>query len=262
MKSELLRPPTRAGLPTLQQLEPAKPNKTLLLKVNPEGLTIPRDTLGTILGPVLFNIIINALDTGYKWILSKFTDDTELGESVDSLEGREALQRDIDKLEDRAITSCMKFNKGKCQILHLGQDNSGYTDRLGNKRLESSAMERHLEVLVDGNTINYKGTILGPVLFNIIINALDTGYKWILSKFTDDTELGESVDSLEGREALQRDIDKLEDRAITSCMKFNKGKCQILHLGQDNSGYTDRLGNKRLESSAMERHLEVLVDGK
>ncbi|RMC09657.1 hypothetical protein DUI87_13443 [Hirundo rustica rustica] len=72
-----------------------------------------------------------------------------------------------------------------------------------------------------------QGTILGPVLFNIIINALDTGHKGILSKFTDDTELGEPVDSLGGRDALQRDLDKLEDWAITSCMKFNKGNARF-----------------------------------
>ncbi|KAJ7416276.1 RNA-directed DNA polymerase from mobile element jockey [Willisornis vidua] len=42
-------------------------------------------------------------------------------------------------------------------------------------------------------------------------------------------------------------------------MKFNKGECQILHLGL---GYPDcvyRLGNARLESSAMEKDLGILV---
>jgi len=40
---------------------------------------------------------------------------------VDSLEGREALQRDLNRLESWDIISHVKFNKSKCCILHLGQ---------------------------------------------------------------------------------------------------------------------------------------------
>lgn len=47
--------------------------------------------------------------------------------AVDSIEGGEALRRDLDKLESWAIISNMKFNKGMCQILHLGGGNPGYT---------------------------------------------------------------------------------------------------------------------------------------
>ncbi|KAF4798542.1 hypothetical protein TURU_063034 [Turdus rufiventris] len=82
------------------------------------------------------------------------------------------------------------------------------------------------------------------------------------SKFTDDTKLGGAVDTLEGREALQRDLDQLKGWAIIKHMKFNKGKWQILHLAWGNPGCMDRLGNERLESSATERDLGVLVNDK
>ena len=73
--------------------------------------------------------------------LSKFTENTKLSDVVDTLEARDAIQRDLDRLERWAL---MKFNKAKYKVLHLGQGNPKHRCRLGRQWLKSSPQKKDL----------------------------------------------------------------------------------------------------------------------
>lgn len=52
------------------------------------------------------------------------------------------------------------------------------------------------------------GKHLGAVLFNIVINDRDRGIEYSHSKFENDTKMSDAVDTTQGQDTIQRDLDK------------------------------------------------------
>ena len=84
------------------------------------------------------------MDEGIESFISKFEDDSKLGLCVNLLEGRRALQGDLEWLDEWAESNKMKFNKSKCQVPHFGHNNPSQCYRLGTVWLDSAQAERDL----------------------------------------------------------------------------------------------------------------------
>jgi len=80
-----------------------------------------------------------------------------------------------------------------------------------------------------------QGLVLGPALFNIFVSDMDSGIECTHSRYLDNTKPCGVVDTPEGRNVIQRDLDRLQKWACVNLMKFNKTKCKALHMGQGNS---------------------------
>lgn len=86
--------------------------------------------------------------------------------------------------------------------------------------------------------------VLRPELFNIFtVGKMDNGTECTLSKFADDTKLCGAVNTLEGRDAIWRDLDRL-DRTCVNLMN-NKNTGKHVHQGRGTPKHKYRLGGER-----------------
>lgn len=82
---------------------------------------------------------------------------------------------------------------------------------------------------------------IGLGVFNISVGDMDSEIQCTLGKLAHDTRLCGAVGTLEGRDAIHRDPDRLESWACVNLTTFSEAKCKVLHLGTSNPNRKYRL---------------------
>ena len=102
---------------------------------------------------------------------------------------------------------------------------------------------------------------MGPLLFLLHINDLPSVVTSQVHLFADDCLLYRTVSSVEDQVALQQDLQALERWGDTWGMRFNAGKCEVMHIRRRNNynSYMYQLNGHVLQTVNETKYLGVWV---
>ena len=138
--------------------------------------------------------------------------------------------------------------------------------------IKSFLLNRTQRVMVNGHLSNEahvksgvpQGSVLGPLLFLILISDIDRDIvDAFLSSFADDTRIGMSVMTEDDISVLQSELDKVYAWAANNNMAFNNSKFELLRYGvnmelKENTNYLSSDGSK-IETKTHIKDLGVIM---
>jgi ribonuclease P/MRP protein subunit RPP40 len=105
-----------------------------------------------------------------------------------------------------------------------------------------------------------QGSVLGPLLFVVFINDMSSSVTSKCKLFADDSKIYGPVDTEEGIQTIQKDLNQLVGWSDKWQMGHNVDKCKSLHLGNQNPGHQYVMNGNPLTKTSAEKDLGVMVD--
>ena len=136
--------------------------------------------------------------------------------------------------------------------------------------IEAWLSNRKQRVLLNGTYSDWldvtssvvQGSVLGPILFIIYIDDIDTCLGTIsgfVSKFADDTKIAKVVKDKKSAAEMQTVITNLEAWCKKWGMVFNIKKCCLMHFGYNNPKTEYQMDGQRLAASNSQKDLGILI---
>ena len=82
-----------------------------------------------------------------------------------------------------------------------------------------------------------RGTVLGPLLFLVFINDLPAMASSTTRLFADDCLMYRTIEDTSDAEALQADLDKLQQWEQDWLMDFNPSKCEVISITNNGAAF-------------------------
>ncbi len=104
---------------------------------------------------------INDIDVGLNNLISKFTDNTKIGNSIITDHDRMSLQEDMRKISEWFHKWEMPFNVNKCHVLQVGTRKQKFDYEMNGSKIESVQFAKDLGVTV-ASTSNFPSNAKKP----------------------------------------------------------------------------------------------------
>ena len=122
---------------------------------------VPQSTGIGAIGPLLFIININDIDKGLLCKISKFADDTKIGNKADMETQRNAIQNNLDKLAKcmalgRYLANDFQCIKVQSHAFAIGHGNPRVEYKINRESLQAVKSEKDLGVVISNHMITAK----------------------------------------------------------------------------------------------------------